>query len=139
MLALGKSPEREAECSGSVGGMSVGLVCVRSACRSLSSARIQTNVSSRKMRLMGSLVGGMRYMAFALEVDNRLDFERLVQRTSRLHKEVLLRRAQGHNDRAIAAAINVQHKHVPVLVHRAIISLRKMLAKSPFQPALAAG
>jgi len=73
------------------------------------------------------------------EVDNRLDFEELVQRASLLHKEVLRRRAQGHDDRAIAAALDLQHKHVPVLVHRAIISLRKMLAKAPIQPALAAG
>jgi len=82
---------------------------------------------------------GLRDRERRAEVDGRLDFEELVQRVSRLHKEVLLRRAQGQDDREIAAALNLQHKHVPVLVHRAIISLRKMLAKFPIQPALVAG
>jgi len=81
-------------------------------------------------------LGDWQYRA---EVDDRLDFEELVQRASRLHKEVLLRRARGQDDREIAAALKLQHKYVPVLVHRAIISLRKMLAKPPIQPALAAG
>jgi hypothetical protein len=43
-----------------------GLVSVRRACHSFS-ARIQTNVSSRKFRVRGSVVGGMRCMSFACE------------------------------------------------------------------------
>jgi FixJ family two-component response regulator len=82
---------------------------------------------------------GLRDRECRADVDDRLDFEELVQRVSRLHKEVLLRRARGENDREIAAALKLHHKHVPVLVHRAIISLRRILAKPPVQTVLAAG
>jgi hypothetical protein len=58
MVALGESPEREAECSSSDDGRFVGLGCVRSACRSFSSVKIETNVSSRKLWLRRSVVGG---------------------------------------------------------------------------------
>jgi hypothetical protein len=57
MLALGESPEHEAECSSSDDGLSVGVVCVRSAGRSFSSVKIETNVSPRKLWLRGSVVG----------------------------------------------------------------------------------
>jgi hypothetical protein len=42
------------------------LVCVRSAFRSFSTVRIQTNVSSRKLWLRGSVIGGIRCMSSAL-------------------------------------------------------------------------
>jgi hypothetical protein len=71
----------------------------------------------------------------AAETDDWLDFKSLAQRAPRLYKEVLLRRARGQGDREIAAAMKLQQKYVPVLVHRAIISVRKMMAKSPIRRA----
>jgi hypothetical protein len=64
MLWLGKSPDREAESSRSASSSFVGLVRVRGAYRPFSSTRIQTNISSRKFRLTGAVVGGMRCMSF---------------------------------------------------------------------------
>jgi hypothetical protein len=61
-----------------------GLVCVRIASRSCSAAMIQKTVSSRKFRLRGSVVGGMRCMSLLLtraklrEIAERLGMRRTV-------------------------------------------------------------
>ena len=62
MLALGESPSAKLSVGATTEAIT-GLLCARIACRSFSSARVQTNVSSRKFRMRGSVVGGMRYMS----------------------------------------------------------------------------
>ena len=62
-------------------------------------------------------------------VDDRLDFASLAERAPRLQREVLQRRACGQDDHEIAAALKINEKYVPVLVHRGIKSMRSMLAQ----------
>jgi hypothetical protein len=64
------------------------------------------------------------------EIDKRMDIVTLANRASPTHREVLLRRAAGQDDKHIAAAMHLQPKHIPVLVHRAVRHLRLLAPKT---------